>query len=113
MRLCASFPGFPGWFSEKPVVTSAPQADDASVAARDDEDITMLCDCFEKFSLACTRKINWFKWKASWVGCAPYVGNGGLQWEKEGIQYLGAVYRGTRTFMARNWDKLVSEIDNR
>ena len=71
---------------------------------RNSDDVTLLLNDLEKFSSACTITINWSKCKALWIGHTPAVGlphlPRNLQWEKEGIRYLG-VYIGTPAFMAK------------
>jgi len=115
IRLCASLLGFPVMPTERPIVISA-YADDVCVVVRNSDDVTMLLNDLEKFSSACTTTINWSKCKALWIGHTPAVGlphlPRNLQWEKEGIRYLG-VYIGTPAFMAQNWLNTVSKIDNR
>ena len=101
--------------TERPIVISA-YADDVCVVVRHGDDVIMLLNEFEKLFSVCTTATNWNKCKSLWIGHTPAVGlphlPRGLQWEKEGIHYLG-VYTGTPAFIAENWLNIVYIIDHR
>ena len=75
-------------------------ADDVCVLIKDNHDITALVEALNKFYLASSLRCNWTKSKALWV---PLIHNKSpepalmppgplpenLEWEKEGVRYLG------------------------
>ena len=105
-------------FPRSPSLKISAYADDICVIVRNRQDITALTEFLRTFFLASSLQVNWKKSKALWVphlkNCLPVVTpppslSENLEWNTEGVAYLG-VFLGSTQFMKKNWEDTTEEI---
>ncbi len=87
-------------------------ADDVVIFVKNQDDINILVECINDFSVLSSAKINWGKSEAIAFGVElvkKAVLPNGLSWVKGGFKYLG-VFLGDNSFVCKNWDNVFSFI---
>ncbi len=82
------------------------------IFVKNQDDINILVECINDFSVLSSAKINWGKSEAIAFGVElvkKAVLPNGLSWVKGGFKYLG-VFLGDNSFVCKNWDNVFSFI---
>uniref|UniRef100_A0A3Q2ZXK0 Reverse transcriptase domain-containing protein n=1 Tax=Kryptolebias marmoratus TaxID=37003 RepID=A0A3Q2ZXK0_KRYMA len=96
------------------IVLSA-YADDVVVFVKDQQDVAVLTEITERFSVLSAARVNWGKSEALAVGAWPAgfpVLPRGLTWRKDGFKYLG-VFLGSDSMVKKNWENVEDKIKNK
>jgi len=94
-------------------------ADDVCILIRDQNSISVLQRCLEKFSAASSSEVNWNKGLGLWCGKnstsspikTPSLPEN-LTWRTDGVKYLG-IYLGNREMEVKNWEGMLEQVTSR